>query len=239
MPIIFKTDSPMLGVWRMTECSDELLAMLGRREDYRPFLERVNAETRRREHLASRVLLARLLGYEAQVGYRQDGAPFLFGSSLHISISHTRDYAAVIVGEQPVGIDIEYRSDRVWKIRERFLSSEELAMLDPTNEVEQLLICWCVKEALFKYCFPFCLSGDTGIRAGSFASRSFCIDYCDRCAVRPRLRYSFTAVAVRCYRGRAAVNLPFVVKSETQQLVELKVAFEIFRFGYTVVISHV
>ena len=47
MPIIFKTDSPMLGVWRMTECSDELLAMLGRREDYRPFLERVNAETRR------------------------------------------------------------------------------------------------------------------------------------------------------------------------------------------------
>lgn len=150
MPIIFKTDSPMLGVWRMTECSDELLAMLGRREDYRPFLERVNAETRRREHLASRVLLARLLGYEAQVGYRQDGAPFLFGSSLHISISHTRDYAAVIVGEQPVGIDIEYRSDRVWKIRERFLSSEELAMLDPTNEVEQLLICWCVKEALFK-----------------------------------------------------------------------------------------
>ena len=150
MPIIFKTNSPMLGVWRMTECSDELLAMLGRREDYRPFLERVNAETRRREHLASRVLLARLLGYEAQVGYRQDGAPFLFGSSLHISISHTRDYAAVIVGEQPVGIDIEYRSDRVWKIRERFLSSEELAMLDPTNEVEQLLICWCVKEALFK-----------------------------------------------------------------------------------------
>ncbi len=65
-----------------------------------------------------------------------------------------------------------------------------------------------------------------------------CIGYCDRCAVRPRLRYSFTAVAVQCYCGRAAVNLPFVVKSETQQLVELKVAFEILSFGYTVVISH-
>ena len=50
---------------------------------------------------------------------------------------------------------------------------------------------------------------------------------------------SDTATAVQCYRGRAAVNLPFVVKSETQQLVELKVAFEILRFGYTVVISHV
>lgn len=150
MPIIFKTDSPMLGVWRMTECSDELLAMLGRREDYRPFLERVNAETRRREHLASRVLLARLLGYEAQVDYRQDGAPFLFGSSLHISISHTCGYAAVIVGERPVGVDIEYRSDRVWKIRERFLSPDELVMLDPSGEVEQLLVCWCAKEALFK-----------------------------------------------------------------------------------------
>lgn len=140
----------MLGVWRMTERSDELLAMLNCQDEYRPFLERVSAEGRRRERLASRVLLARLLGYEACVGYRVDGAPFLPGSPLHVSISHTRDFAAVIVGERPVGIDIEYRSDRVWKIRERFLSPDELAMLDPSHEMEQLLICWCVKEALFK-----------------------------------------------------------------------------------------
>lgn len=150
MPIMFKMDSPLLGVWRMTERSDELLAMLDRQEEYRPFLGRVSAEGRRRERLASRVLLARLLGHEARVDYRVDGAPFLPGSPLHVSISHTRDYAAVIVGERPVGIDIEYRSDRVWKIRERFLSPDELVMLDPSNEVEQLLICWCVKEALFK-----------------------------------------------------------------------------------------
>lgn len=54
-----------------------------------------------------------------------------------------------------------------------------------------------------------------------------------------RPQCSVTAVAVQCYRGRAAVNLPFVVKSETQQLVELEVAFEILRFSYSIVVFHV
>lgn len=150
MPLSYRMDTPLLGVWKMTESVDELLEMLVRKADYRSFLERVTAEGRRREHLASRVLLARILGREVRVDYRADGAPMLVGSSLHVSISHTKDYAAVIVGECPVGIDIEYRSDRVRKIRERFLGPDELSAIDPRHEVEQLLVCWCVKEALFK-----------------------------------------------------------------------------------------
>lgn len=150
MALLYKQSSPLHGVWKMEESSDELLSMLERRADYAPFLERVSAEKRRQEHLASRVLLKELLGEEARVDYRPTGAPFLARAPLFISVSHTRDYVAVILDSRPTGIDIEYRSDRILKIRSRFMSPEEEEGIDPEHEVEHLLIHWCAKETLFK-----------------------------------------------------------------------------------------
>ena len=66
------------------------------------------------------------------------------------SISHTKDYVAVILDKRPTGIDIEYRSDRILKIRSRFMNPEEEAGIDLEHEVEHLLIHWCAKETLFK-----------------------------------------------------------------------------------------
>ena len=150
MALLYKGSSPLRGVWKMEETSGELLASLERTADYSPFLERVTSEGRRREYLASRVLLKALLGEEVEVAYRPSGAPFLPALPLHISISHTRGYAAVIVDEHPTGIDIEYYSERVKKIRLRFLSPEEEAFILPQFETEQLLLCWCAKETLYK-----------------------------------------------------------------------------------------
>mgnify|MGYP001035166990 FL=1 len=85
------------------------------------------------------------------IAYHDDGAPYLPDSSLSLSISHTNGYAAVLLQEQgAVGIDIEYRSDRVLKIRSRFMSPEENASVGPDYETEHLLVHWCAKEALFK-----------------------------------------------------------------------------------------
>ena len=61
----------------MTESVEELLALLDRPEEQAAFLRRVTAESRRRERLASRVLLKLLIGEEPQVDYRPSGAPFL------------------------------------------------------------------------------------------------------------------------------------------------------------------
>ena len=102
------------------------------------------------ERFASRVLLKELLGEEVRVDYHSTGAPFLACVPLYISISHTKDYVAVILDERPTGIDIEYRSDRILKIRSRFMNPEEEAGIDPGHEVEHLLIHWCAKETLFK-----------------------------------------------------------------------------------------
>lgn len=150
MALLFKRENPLYGVWKMDEDSNQLLQMLDRKADFESFLQRVTAEKRRQEHFASRVLLKDLLGKEVKVDYRQSGAPFLEECSHYISISHTKDYAAVIVDSQPTGIDIEYRSDRVVKIRSRFMNPEEDSFIDSNYEVEHLLIHWCAKETLFK-----------------------------------------------------------------------------------------
>lgn len=151
MPLIFRHNAPLFGIWKIEESSDLLLSSLDFREEYVPFIQNLKTEKRKQEWLACRVLLKELLGEELPISYHPDGAPFLAGSSLFLSISHTNGYAAVLLQEQPgAGIDIEYRSARVLKIRSRFMSQEEEAGVDPGHEAEHLLIHWCAKEALFK-----------------------------------------------------------------------------------------
>jgi phosphopantetheinyl transferase len=151
MPLFLKHTEPLRGVWKIDESPEELLSLLSRRDDYLPSLDTMQADRRKQEWLATRVLLKDLLGEELLIAYRPDGAPYLPESKLHISISHTKAYAAVVVSEAGrTGIDIEYAGDRILKVRSRFMNPEEEAMIDPQHEAEHLLICWCVKEALFK-----------------------------------------------------------------------------------------
>lgn len=151
MPVLFKYTEPLLGVWKIEESSEELLSMLELQSEYLPFLQQIKTEKRRQEWLASRVLLKELAGEELLIAYHDDGAPYLPDSSLSLSISHTNGYAAVLLQKQEsAGIDIEYHSNRVLKIRSRFMSSKEDASVCPDHEVEHLLVHWCAKEALFK-----------------------------------------------------------------------------------------
>lgn len=151
MALFLESTAPRMGIWKIEESTEELYARLNRKEEYLPFLDRVKAEKRRAEWLASRVLLKQLLGEEVRIAYRPDGAPFLPDHPLHLSISHTNGYAAVLLqAKEAVGIDIEYRAERVKKIRSRFMSAEEEAGIDLRHETEMLLIHWCAKEALFK-----------------------------------------------------------------------------------------
>ena len=153
MPLLFRYTTPLLGVWKMDETSDELLAMLSGDASNLEGLQQLTAERRRREWLASRVLLKALTGEECRVAYHADGAPYLPGSTLSISISHTDGYAAVLLQKEgAAGIDIERRQPRVLRVRNRFLSEEENAEAASSNddEVSRLLVYWCAKETLYK-----------------------------------------------------------------------------------------
>ena len=83
----------------MDETLDELLSMLPQQETYLEGLQRFSAEHRRLEWLSVRVLLFTLLGEEKEIAYYPSGKPYLADKSASISISHTRGYVSVIIGE--------------------------------------------------------------------------------------------------------------------------------------------
>lgn len=151
MPLIQKETVPLWGIWKIDETSDELLSLLGHHEWYLPFLQQHSMENRKKEWLAARVLLKELMGREIRIGYLQQGAPYLPKERLHISISHTKGYAAVLLSENPaLGIDIEYTSERVRKITSKFMSDEEMQHLDARRETTHILLHWSGKETIFK-----------------------------------------------------------------------------------------
>jgi phosphopantetheinyl transferase (holo-ACP synthase) len=64
----------------------------------------------------------------------------------HISVSHTRGYAALLLSDDcRVGVDIEYRSDRVERIASRFIRPDERA-----ETTDEKLLLWSAKEAVYK-----------------------------------------------------------------------------------------
>ena len=85
------------------------------------------------------------------IGHEPDGKPFVVvrdkpQSRWNISISHTRGYAVVLLSDDScVGVDIEYRSDRVLRIAKRFIRPDETAAT-----VNEMLLLWSAKEAVYK-----------------------------------------------------------------------------------------
>lgn len=151
MPLLEIHTHPLRAIWQITETSDELFALLERKDLYLPFLTQATSEKRKQEWLAARLLLKALIGEELPVEYQANGAPFVPGLGLHLSISHTRGFVAVVLTEHTVaGIDIEYRSNRALRLKERFLSPEEQTHLDSTDPLTHSLLYWSAKEVLFK-----------------------------------------------------------------------------------------
>ncbi len=139
------------GVRRVEKSSGELLSLLENKEFYIPFIERFKLESRKCEWLMIRVLLKELLGEEKEISYDDNGKPFLEDRSYFVSFSHTRGYVAVIANPtHPVGIDIEEISQRIYRVKERFMSEEELMNLSEPQELIHLLLHWSAKETLFK-----------------------------------------------------------------------------------------
>ncbi len=140
-----------IGLWHITESTDELLERL----DLDPFvMEQVyqfGSGKRRREFLAVRVMLNEICGSPQTIKYLPSGMPYLADHSQQISITHTGEYAAVILHPcNPVGIDIERVSDKVVRVRHKFLSESELSFVDSRSEKTHLALIWSAKEALYK-----------------------------------------------------------------------------------------
>ncbi len=106
---------------------------------------------RRLEWLAGRWLVHRMSGAGERLLCQADeyGKPHLPNSSYEMSLSHSGTYAAAILSEQAVGIDIQKIVEKIGKIAHKYMRPEETASLDE-HEIEHLHIYWGAKEALYK-----------------------------------------------------------------------------------------
>lgn len=136
----------ILGMWRIEETVSEMLAMMPSLGKLQHVLDSYSRDARRLEVLSVHALVYIMTGDESLVvGHNEDGHPLLEG--WHVSISHTRGYAAVLLSRQDeVAVDVEYVSNRVAKIADRFIRDDE-----QDETITRQLVCWCTKEAVYKY----------------------------------------------------------------------------------------
>ncbi len=148
--LLKKTEDYQLGIWKMEE-EEELLQRHSKLTNRPSHINQV----RRMEYLAVRAMAFEMGIQGLDIAYLPSGKPYLLTSNLSISISHTKNYVAVMLSpNQLIGVDLEYRSDRILKIRHKFMHPDEESRLkqfsNPTIETVGLLLHWCAKESLFK-----------------------------------------------------------------------------------------
>jgi phosphopantetheinyl transferase len=140
------------AIWQITETTEELRSSITLKKEEENLYQAFVAENRKKQWLAYRILLKTLLApADISIEYDPSGKPFLAGSLMHISVTHTEDLAAVIISRNArVGIDIEKVRSRIEKVKDKFLSNEEASSINKETELEQLTLAWCAKEALYK-----------------------------------------------------------------------------------------
>ncbi len=87
---------------------------------------------------------------ELNIDYDSKGKPFL-NKQKGISVSHSNEMVAIgISNETYFGIDIQHKTDKIFKIKSKFLSKNEGKFLGKTDNMEFLIKVWSAKESIFK-----------------------------------------------------------------------------------------
>ncbi len=164
MPVFYEhvNDFAKIAIWHIAEEKDFFLKKV--------FLHReIKHPHKQLQHLAGRYLLQYLypdFPYHL-MKIAGTGKPYLPNKEFHFSISHSGDYAAVIISKDHyVGIDIELVTQKVEKIKYKFLNDKELENIQYsifntqyssnnvqllTNNLSLLTLLWSCKEAVFKW----------------------------------------------------------------------------------------
>lgn len=147
------------AIWRIEESADELIGRLQLDAREQAVLGRLNKGKRTLHWLATRVLLRKMLDTPGFIDCPSDenGKPYLANFPQRISLTHSFDYAAVMMSNNgEVGIDLELVKPKILRITNKFMKVQELESVG-SDHVEKLYACWCAKEAVYK------LQGNKGV----------------------------------------------------------------------------
>ncbi len=127
--------------------------------DDQEFISTITAKRRGSELTAWRSLLRqtlRSMGLDREsqfnIAYNSLGAPYLVGSELFISVSHSRYLVAVVISDVQCAVDIESLDRDFGRVAPRYVTEQERSLFAQSAIPQQLHlpIIWCAKEALYK-----------------------------------------------------------------------------------------
>ena len=151
MPIIeditFSGNNRLI-IWEISETINELMTKVLLSHKSIKLLNQKKLDIHKKQFLAIRNILKQLSIDDQDIAYEQSGKPFIIGSQNNLSFSHSGTYAAAILSDRDVGIDIEKMSDRMLKIKSKYLETELNYPFELTAET--LLVYWNIKESIFK-----------------------------------------------------------------------------------------
>jgi len=145
------SNSSQIFIWHIVEDETTLLNLVDNRLLYG--IEKAKKQHPKLQWLASRALLTEVLNsnnisFEA-IKKDEFGKPFLSNCEWNFSISHSGNYAVLILSKNNfIGIDIETKFEQTYRLKEKFSTNYELDFIG--NDSRQSALIWSAKESIYK-----------------------------------------------------------------------------------------
>ena len=137
------------SIWEIEESEDELSEGLTISNVEKNKLNQLKSLVHRKGFLATRQLLKKFGIPAGSNKYDQKGAPYLIDGR-YLSITHSKNFAAIAISDTKVGIDLEFYREKIKKIGPRFLNIKETEISKDFTDIKYLTMIWTAKEALYK-----------------------------------------------------------------------------------------
>lgn len=151
---IYKTitigEGSTLLLWNIEESLDQLYEGIELTPESTERLNNMKSLVHRKGYLAVRHLLKEFGYTDADLIYKNSGKPLLSDGKC-ITISHSHNFAAVLVGGVCMGVDIEKQQEKILKIANKFTPIREYRTLANDDAIiRKLSLVWAAKEAIYK-----------------------------------------------------------------------------------------
>ena len=150
MPVIDDVNlSPKTRVviWEINESFHDLKSKVVLSEYNLKLLNQKRSEIHKKQFLAIRKIFNLLFIDDEDLKYDKAGKP-ICSQNKRLSITHSGNYAAVIISDRAVGIDIEKINNKAMKIKHKFLHVELNYPQELNNQSS--LVYWNIKESIYK-----------------------------------------------------------------------------------------
>ena len=149
MPVIediHLSSTTRIIVWEIKETIDFLKSKLDLTDFSKKTLLKKKSAIHQKQFLAVRNILKLLSIHDVDLNYNVNGKPSI--KSGYISISHSKEFVAVLISDEKVGVDIESNSDKCFQVTQKFIGTENEFPIKIDMRIAQVI--WNMKECLYK-----------------------------------------------------------------------------------------